>query len=69
MSSGSGTLSWLTFLPCSPVFAALSGSAGVHATGWIITALVTVAGVILVRIAAHGARHPQVPVLMAAAPG
>ena len=67
VSSGIGTLSWLTFLPCSLVFAVLSGSAGVHAAGWIITALVTVAGVILVRIAARGARHPQVPVLMAAA--
>jgi hypothetical protein len=51
VSSGIGTMSWLTFLPCSLLFAALSGGAGIRAAGWIITALVAVAGVNLVRIA------------------
>ena len=54
VSSGIGTLSWLTFLPCSLLFAALSGDVGIRAAGWIITAVVTVAGVILVRIASRG---------------
>jgi MFS family permease len=50
VSSGIGTLSWLTFLPCSLLFAALSGGDGIRAAGWIITALVTLAGATLVRI-------------------
>ena len=54
VSSGIGTLSWLTFLPCSLLFAALSGDVGIHAAGWIITTVITVAGVILVRIASRG---------------
>jgi MFS family permease len=49
VSSGVGTMSWLTFLPCSLLFAALSNAAGIRAAGWIITVLVTIAGAILVR--------------------
>jgi predicted MFS family arabinose efflux permease len=49
VSSGIGTLSWLTFLPCSLLFGALSTGAGIRAAGWIITALVAIAGAILVR--------------------
>jgi predicted MFS family arabinose efflux permease len=51
VSSGIGTMSWLTFLPCSLLFAALSGGAGIRAAGWIVTVLVSVAGLNLVRIA------------------
>ncbi len=68
VSSGIGTLSWLTFLPCSLLFAALSGDVGIRAAGWIITALVTVAGAILVRIASRGAKLPRCAVLVAATP-
>jgi len=50
VSSGIGTLSWLTFLPCSLLFGALSGHNGIHAAGWVITALATVAGAMLVQI-------------------
>jgi predicted MFS family arabinose efflux permease len=56
ISSGIGTMSWLTFLPCSLLFGALSGGSGIRAAGWIITALVTVAGLILARIARGQAR-------------
>lgn len=50
VSSGVSTLSWLTFLPCSLLFGVLSAHGGIHAAGWIITALVAVAGITLVRI-------------------
>jgi predicted MFS family arabinose efflux permease len=53
VSSGIGTLSWLTFLPCSVLFGALSGRNGIQAAGWVITALVTIAGVLLVRTSRH----------------
>jgi MFS family permease len=53
VSSGIGTASWLTFLPCSLLFGVLSGSGGVRAAGWIITALVTICGAILIRLAAR----------------
>ncbi|HEY0870830.1 MAG TPA: hypothetical protein VGD55_10570, partial [Acidothermaceae bacterium] len=59
VSSGIGTLSWLTFLPCSLLFAALSGNDGIRAAGWIITALVTVAGVTLVRIVTGPRTRPM----------
>ncbi len=51
VSSGIGTLSWLTFLPCSLLFATFSGGSGIRAAGWIITGLATIAGLILVRVA------------------
>jgi hypothetical protein len=58
ISSGIGTMSWLTFLPCSLLFGALSAGTGIRAAGWIITALVTVAGLILTRIA-HAEGRPR----------
>jgi hypothetical protein len=60
VSSGIGTLSWLTFLPCSLLFGALSTGGGVPAAGWIITALVTICGAILVRLAARRPGHRPV---------
>jgi predicted MFS family arabinose efflux permease len=61
VSSGIGTMSWLTFLPCSLLFGALSAGTGIRAAGWIITALVAIAGLTLTRIAArHAADHPSV---------
>lgn len=53
VSAGIGTLSWLTFLPCSLLFGAMSGHGGVRAAGWIITASVAVAGIMLVRVSRH----------------
>jgi MFS family permease len=53
VSSGVSTLSWLTFLPCSLLFAVLSEGSGIAAAGWIITVLCTIAGATLVRISQH----------------
>jgi predicted MFS family arabinose efflux permease len=58
VSSGVGTMSWLTFLPCSLLFAALSNGAGIRAAGWIITGLVAIAGTILVRISSRPRLSP-----------
>jgi hypothetical protein len=49
VSSGIGTMSWLTFLPCSLLFGAVSGG-GMQAAGWIITVPVAAAALILVRL-------------------
>lgn len=49
VSSGVGTLSWLTFLPCSLLFGALSAD-GVHAAGWIVLVPATIAAVLLVHV-------------------
>jgi MFS family permease len=66
VSSGIGTMSWLTFLPCSLLFGVLSASGGVRAAGWIITALVTICGAILVNLAARRPDHRPVDELAAA---
>jgi hypothetical protein len=73
VSSAVGTMSWLTFLPCSLLFSALSARWGIHAAGAIITVLVGVAGAILLRITGRSegrrscrARRPRPA---AAAPG
>ena len=43
------------------LFGALSAGTGIRAAGWIITALVAIAGLTLTRIAArHAADHPSV---------
>jgi MFS family permease len=57
VSSGIGTMSWLTFLPCSLLFGVLSTSGGVRAAGWIITALVTICGAVLLRLATRRRGH------------
>ena len=73
VSSGIGTMSWLTFLPCSLLFGALSTGGGVRAAGWIITALVTISGAILLRLATRrpGRRRaaPGRRVMLRLAPG
>ena len=51
-------MSWLTFLPCSLLFGALSAGTGIRAAGWIVTVLVTVAGLIVTRIA-RGEGRPR----------
>jgi MFS family permease len=50
VSSGIGTLSWLTFLPCSLLFGALSGHGGIRVAGWVVTFAVGVAGAMLVQV-------------------
>lgn len=54
VSSGVGTLSWLTFLPCSLLFGALSAD-GVRVAGWIVLVPVAVAATLLVRMSPHRA--------------
>ena len=50
VASGVSTLSWLTFLPSSLAFGAVSGAADVRAGGWIVVVLVAVAGAALLRL-------------------
>jgi predicted MFS family arabinose efflux permease len=49
VSSGIGTMSWLTFLPASLLFGAV-GNGGVRSAGWIFVTLAAVTGATLVRI-------------------
>jgi predicted MFS family arabinose efflux permease len=53
VASGVSTLSWLTFLPCSLLFGAVSRHGGIHAAGWIVLALLTIAGLALAGLAVH----------------
>jgi hypothetical protein len=50
VASGVSTLSWLTFLPCSTLFGMLSRHGGVQNAGWVVLALVVVAGLILTAL-------------------
>lgn len=50
VASGVSTLSWLTFLPCSLLFGVICRQAGVNACGWIVAALVTLAGTTVLAI-------------------
>jgi hypothetical protein len=61
VSSGIGTLSWLTFLPCSLPFGALSDHGGIRPAGWIITVVVGIAGTMLVRFSRQSTRCPDRP--------
>ena len=69
VSSAIGTMSWLTFLPCSLLFGALSAGTGIRAAGWIITGLVTVAGLALSFIAARSCGRAAGPKLSSSAGG
>ena len=51
IASGVSTLSWLTFLPCSLLFGAVSRHGGIHAAGWIVFALLIIAGLALAGLA------------------
>ncbi len=48
VSSGVGTLTWITFMPIALVFGAVSNSAGVHAAGWIFVAATAVTAAVMV---------------------
>jgi predicted MFS family arabinose efflux permease len=50
VASGVSTLSWLTFLPCSLLFGAVSRHGGVHAAGWVVLTLVATAGLTLAAL-------------------
>jgi len=53
VASGVGTFTWFAFLPFGLVFGQVSKHAGVHAAGWMITAVTVLAGVLLIRLALH----------------
>ncbi|HEY0814586.1 MAG TPA: MFS transporter [Pseudonocardia sp.] len=55
VSSGAATLSWLTFLPCSMIFGALSQAAGIHTAGWVVAALTAGTGAIVIALARRSA--------------
>jgi MFS family permease len=50
VASGVSTLSWLTFLPCSALFGVVSRHGGIQAAGWVVLALVLVAGLTLTAL-------------------
>jgi hypothetical protein len=50
VGSGVSTLSWLMFLPGAFLFGLISDHFGVHATAWVIVALVTLTGITLVKV-------------------
>ncbi|MGH9244126.1 MAG: hypothetical protein ACRD29_07380 [Acidimicrobiales bacterium] len=51
MASGVGTLTWIAFLPFGLTPGLVSQRSGVHRAGWMITAVVVVAGAVLVKLA------------------
>jgi MFS family permease len=55
VASGVSTLSWLTFLPGSLLFGAVSRHGGIQAAGWVVLALVITAGLTLAALS----RHPR----------
>ena len=53
VSSGVGTLTWMTFLPFSLAFGLLTQKAGIHVAAWMVVGLIALAGAALVRTARH----------------
>jgi MFS family permease len=49
VSSGASTLAWLTFLPVSLVFGAVTRAHGVDVAGWLLVAIVAATCLLLVR--------------------
>lgn len=48
VASGTGTLSWLTFLPCALAFGFIGDRSDVHAAGWLLVAIGAVTALLLV---------------------
>jgi hypothetical protein len=67
VASGVSPLSWLTFLPCSLLFGALSQHGGVAAGGWIVLALAAAVGVTLVALTGRAREEPCAETAMALA--
>jgi MFS family permease len=61
VASGVSTLSWLTFLPSSLLFGAVSRHGGVQVAGWIVFALVTGAGLTIVAVSRRAAISRTAP--------
>ncbi len=57
VASGVSTLSWLAFLPVALTFGLLTEHHGVHSGGWIVTALTTTAGALLVAMTRSQSRE------------
>jgi hypothetical protein len=49
VASGVSTLSWIGFLPLALSFGWATSAYGLHTSGWMITAVTVLAGVLLVR--------------------
>lgn len=56
VASGVGTLTWAVFLPVALLFGRVADRVGVHRTGWLVLALVAVAGALLLRVTGPGGR-------------
>jgi predicted MFS family arabinose efflux permease len=50
VASGASAISWMMFLPIALAFGMVSTERGVHTAGWILTALTTLAAVLLVKL-------------------
>lgn len=61
VASGVSTLSWLTFLPTSLLFGALSRTGGVAGAGWIVVGLAAGVGGTLIGLARRAERAATVP--------
>jgi MFS family permease len=67
VASGVSTLSWLTFLPCSLLFGAVSRHGGVHTAGWLMLALTTAASLTLAAVTRRTPRTETRAAALAAA--
>jgi len=59
VASGVSTLTWVAFMPIALAFGVLSQDHGVHAAGWMITAVTAAAGLLLVGLARTRAATTQ----------
>ena len=50
VASGASAISWMVFLPIALAFGMVSTQQGVHAAGWILTALTTLAAALLLKL-------------------
>jgi hypothetical protein len=57
VTSGVNTFTWIAFLPIALIFGLFSKHHGVHAAGWMVTAITLTAGALLIRMA-HTRRDP-----------
>jgi predicted MFS family arabinose efflux permease len=58
VASGVNAFTWLAFLPFAAMFGLVSNALGVGRAGWMVTAVVVLAGAILWRVAARPAPEP-----------
>ena len=74
VASGTGTISWIGFLPFALTFGWVTKEYGVHASGWMITAATVTVGGLLLRMSlrqpavAVGAERPAPAPIPAAVP-